>query len=560
MPMEKLPLKVFLCHAHSDAEAVRALYDRLTRDGVDVWLDKANLIPGQDWEFEIRNAVRDSDVVIVCHSKQFNQRGFRQKEVKIALEEADLLPKGDIFIIPARLEECSVLDDLKRWHWVDLFAADGYDNLMRALRLRADHIGATLQARRSWLPKITTPRPKTEKPVSEKKPVIPKREKPEANAPAPAQMQPPSGAEADNRAASNVIVTGDGNVINVGNQEVSAPAAPKPEPARKPKPESKKINNQSRTAIIVAVITLVGTICAALASSPLVSNLFSRTPEPTLTVAPASAIPLPVKTKTPAPSLTPTKVFTPTVTPDPNGISDIDPAGNSISMRLVPAGTFSMGSETYDDEKPIHEVDLDAYYIDAYEVTNALYKACVMAGVCDPPKDTKSYTRSSYYGNSEFDDYPVIYVDWNMAKTYCDWRDAYLPTEAQWEKAARGTDERTYPWGEGLDCNKANYYDSTKSQYCVGDTTKVGSYESGKSPYGLYDMAGNVWEWVSSLYQPYPYSPTDGREDLSASGSRVLRGGSWGFSDGGVRSANRDYVDPSGTYYGVGFRCSRSLP
>ena len=109
----KRSLKAFLCHAHSDAAAVYSLYNRLVKDGVDAWLDKENLLPGSDWEYEIRQAVRESDVVVVCHSKQFNQKGFRQKEVRIALEEADLLPKGEIFIIPARLEECDVLEDLQ---------------------------------------------------------------------------------------------------------------------------------------------------------------------------------------------------------------------------------------------------------------------------------------------------------------------------------------------------------------------------------------------------------------------------------------------------------------
>ncbi len=145
MPTEKRPLKVFLCHAHSDAATVRALYNRLVEDGVDVWLDKEKLLPGQDWELEIRKAVRESDVVVVCHSKLFNQKGFRQKEVRIALEEADLLPKGEIFIIPARWEECDVLEDLQRWQWVDLFEADGYEKLIRTLRARADEIGVDMQ-------------------------------------------------------------------------------------------------------------------------------------------------------------------------------------------------------------------------------------------------------------------------------------------------------------------------------------------------------------------------------------------------------------------------------
>ena len=114
MPEPKRPLKVFLCHAHADRDAVKALYTRLKHEGVDVWLDKEKLLPGVDWEYEIRKAVRESDVVVVCLSKQFNQAGFRQKEVRLALDTAMEKPEGAIFIIPARLEECDTLESLRK--------------------------------------------------------------------------------------------------------------------------------------------------------------------------------------------------------------------------------------------------------------------------------------------------------------------------------------------------------------------------------------------------------------------------------------------------------------
>lgn len=136
-------LKVFLCHAHEDEAVVRRLYQRLIRDGVDAWLDKEKLLAGQDWRLEIARAVGESDVVIVCLSKQFNQPGFRQKEVKLALDTADLQPEGKIFIIPARLEECENLKRLENWHWVNLFEKDGYEKLMRALHARAEDVFST---------------------------------------------------------------------------------------------------------------------------------------------------------------------------------------------------------------------------------------------------------------------------------------------------------------------------------------------------------------------------------------------------------------------------------
>ena len=145
MTEAKRPLKVFLCHAHADRDAVRGIYARLTKDGVDAWLDKEKLLPGQDWELEIRKAVREADVVVVCLSKQFNQAGFRQKEVRLALDTAMEKPEGEIFIIPARLEECDSLESLRKWHWVDLFEDNGYEMLMRALRARANKIDADIK-------------------------------------------------------------------------------------------------------------------------------------------------------------------------------------------------------------------------------------------------------------------------------------------------------------------------------------------------------------------------------------------------------------------------------
>ena len=280
--------------------------------------------------------------------------------------------------------------------------------------------------------------------------------------------------------------------------------------------------------------------------------MFAQAPEPaaTATVQVQASLTEPLfpvaSTETLQPTLTSTATFTAVPTAFSSGITD----AKVVEMVLVPEGEFTMGSDDGSaDEKPVHQVFLDTYYIDKYEVTNALYKACVDAGVCEEPSDTENYN------NSQYAQHPVVYVNWNKANEYCEWRGARLPTEAEWEKAARGTDGRTYPWGEEIDSSFANYGGN------VGDTTPVGSYESGVSSYGAYDMAGNVWEWVSSLYQGYPYSANDGREDLlDTSGSRVLRGGAWNSNANGVRSAARDSFDPSVTLNLIGFRCSRSLP
>jgi len=173
MPEPKRSLKVFLCHARADRDAVRRLFTRLTQDGVDVWLDKDKLLPGQDWKLEIRKAVREADVVVVCLSKQFNLAGFRQKEVRIALDESGKKPEGEIFIIPARLEDCATLESLRKWQWVDLFEDGGHEMLMRALQVRADKIGVTSPSKKRIASEMAA-KQRVDGSVSEKKTVTQK--------------------------------------------------------------------------------------------------------------------------------------------------------------------------------------------------------------------------------------------------------------------------------------------------------------------------------------------------------------------------------------------------
>lgn len=254
------------------------------------------------------------------------------------------------------------------------------------------------------------------------------------------------------------------------------------------------------------------------------------------------------------------------------GQSTSSSPSSADTMVQIPAGAFTMGSsldqamaecqkfrddcqrDWYTAEGPAHSVDVPAFYMDKYETTNALYEACVTAGKCQPPRISSSASHPNYYGNAQYGNYPVINVNWDMAKTYCEWRGARLPTEAEWEKAARGTDGRTYPWGEGLDTTRANYFDSK-----MGDPVAVGSYENGKSPYGIYDMAGNVWEWVSDWYDAYPGGDPNASSDFGQK-ARVLRGGAWLDPGNSLHSTFRGELDPTHSFGNIGFRCARNAP
>ena len=238
-------------------------------------------------------------------------------------------------------------------------------------------------------------------------------------------------------------------------------------------------------------------------------------------------------------------------------------------MVLIPAGEFQMGSNNgYDCEKPVHTVYVDAFYMDVYEVTNAQFKAFVDAkpqwqkdNIPDKYHDglyLRHWTGNSYPSGKG--NHPVVYVSWYAAMAYAEWAGKRLPTEAEWEKAARGgLQGSTYPWGNTIDPGQANY--GYKNN--IGSTTSVGSY--GANGYGLYDMAGNVLEWCVDVYQANfyavspPRNPVSGGLTNQTNPLRVLRGGSWVHFAQYLRVANRNRLTPTGTPGGIGFRCARAV-
>jgi formylglycine-generating enzyme required for sulfatase activity len=218
------------------------------------------------------------------------------------------------------------------------------------------------------------------------------------------------------------------------------------------------------------------------------------------------------------------------------------------AMVVVPAGEFMMGSAAGDsDEQPEHKVYLDSFSMDVYEVTVGQYAAFLQAKGIDQPSDWKTMNQPANQKR------PIANVDSTDASVYCKWVGKRLPTEA-----ARGTDGRLYPWGnEAPTPLHANFGKPDWNNHAV--LAPVGSFEAGKSPYGIYDMAGNVWEWVSDLYDYnyYKVSPSKNPTGPSTGGTRAVRGGAWNSNPRAMRSSNRSLISP--TDQGLnGFRCAKS--
>ena len=575
-------LKVFLCHSSDDKPEVRELYQRLNAEGwIDPWLDEEKLYPGQDWDMAIEEAVEDAELVIAFLShNSVSKEGYIQYELRTVLNIAKYKPAGTLFVAPIRLDNCKVPRSLKMWQFVDYFPENrknwAYHRILGSLKMRAEKLGIDIEALiAEKVEKERAEKREQEKNEKARRENIEKREKErleqESLEKARKDKKSKDKKEAELKVRAIAAEKAQEEKVRIERRE----KAHKDRLAReKEKREEKARQNllkkaqqkervegfrkffQSKGVFIgIGIILFAGLIfggssllknTSASPTSTSVPSTYTYTPSPTATV-------LATETIEPTP-----KIVLPSSTPVPDIGSTIISTKDGMVQVYVPAGEFEMGSEDYGDEKPIHTVYLDEYWIDQTEVTNEMYAKCVADGKCDPPSSSKSYTRDSYYGNTEFDDYPVMYVSWHDANAYCTWAERRLPTEAEWEKAA-GWNEDTqsqmlYPWGSESGESYANYNQN------VGDTTVVGSYESGKSFYGAYDMAGNIWEWTSSLYKSYPYDEADGREDALDVGRRVLRGGSWLNYASILRSAIRYYSDPTSSGNGIGFRCSRSRP
>ena len=271
----------------------------------------------------------------------------------------------------------------------------------------------------------------------------------------------------------------------------------------------------------------------------------------------------PTSTPIPAPTSPPTPTPAPLITQ------------TDSKMLYVPGGIFRLGNDEGErDEQPSLWVRLDPYYIDETEVTNGAYAQCVEAGACDPPDSPGAAYHEAYFGDPRFDDYPVIFVSWYDASDFCLWRDARLPSEAEWEKAASLDPDQAikfrYPWGNAFDGEKLNYCDANcpreKANGNVNDghrdTAPVRSYENGRSTLGVYDMAGNVMEWVSDWYSNRYYETAPDTNPLGPPEGefKTIRGGSWLSAEEELTTTTRSSFDPTVSRTNLGFRCATAVP
>lgn len=680
----KRPLKLFLFHEPIDRTAVREIYLRLIEDGVDAWLVKERILPGQDWKEEIHQAIQEADGVVVCIAGRLNQLDSRQREVWAAFDSLIEQLDDTKLVIPVRLEACDLPENLRNWQPIDLFEENGYESLLQALQAEADEIGAVIHPKESFLPQITTFSAKSEQLVPDEKSVpvpegrleviegagiliedaaarsynpgraillallgfasimllawfgpswiaasSPATATPESKAtgasapvnkagPAPTYEPIPIPTLVGKGNVSHIVFLIDTsgsmqgqkirNVKSAASRFVSRlgsdyavsiiefntsvelkMASTRDHAAARDAIQSITVDVEhngvcaqdalyagvqeallaqaagvTKTILIVLNDVAVGDhvgwncgirttdgslnltlivpipILSIYVGDDFVQNSFAiwsggegvsrpakseeKIGNTLLLIAQAAGLELNLEAATPVPGTD----------------------AREVSMVFVPPGDFMMGSNT---------VYLDAFWIDKTEVTNAMYANCVRAGMCTPPRLSNSHTRQNYYGNPEFHNYPVIYVSWLDAQSYCSWAGGRLPTEAEWEKAARGIDGRPFPWGD-IDPASLGGLLNFHSQ----DTTEVGSYPLGASPYGALDMAGNVSEWVGDwLSQDYYSNPPAANPLGPDSGEyRVWRGGSWATTYADlVRTTSRTGNFPTDSSGGIGFRCAK---
>jgi formylglycine-generating enzyme required for sulfatase activity len=492
---------------------VRDLYEKLTARGIDAWLDEKKLIPGQQWKIEIPNAVREADAVIICLSKtSITKEGYIQREIKFALDFALEKPEGTIYLIPAKLEECKVPNSLSDWYWVNLFDSQGLELILKSLQVRAKSLGLTVGQVSNLTPPAMFKASHAYSPTYETASL----------ADDPLFDEAVKIVRKEDRTSTSMLQ----RRLRIGYSRTSRILDMM---------EEKKIVGPREGGTQIRQVLDFEDEPAQIVVPPV-----GRVSSSANVIAPKSVI----------------SILTNIFTSQPKSLTYGDKLvfSNGMEFMRVSAGNFLMGSNNgRDDEKPQHTVDISYdYWVARFPVTNKQYDMYVKAKNIKHPIDKWQKNKND----------PIAWVSWDDAMEYCQWLNILLkaelpskmmirlPTEAEWEKAARGTDGREYPWGNTFDVTKCNSYEGGK----IG-ATPVGMYSpQGDSTYGCTDMSGNILEWTHSKYKSYPYNAKDGREYEQRDEARVLRGGAFHGNFGVVRCACRLRGSPFNRGNDIGFR------
>gem|GEM_PF-3435673 len=492
-----VPLRVFLCHSSKDQSTARELYHQLKAEKwMDVWFIEANLLPSQDWTSEISRAVEHSDVLVVLHSKDALKKEERSyPDISFVLDILHRKSRKSRPIITLRLDDHLVSKSLPMWDVIDFFP-----KTRRAFAYQNLLQSLMFRAKQAAV-SLNDDLPQEE----------------------PEKFLVWSPSRWTELILENTSLSDQGN--RPTNQKV----------------KRRITDTQVGFWIILGFFGLI--------IFGFVKDYLNIQFPANYTALPLISRKLPLQTSTP-------------------GIGSIKTSlKDGMNMVYVPAGEFVMGGNVYYDERPIHVVNLNAFWIDQTEVTNAMFAAFLTeegnreeSGVTwldASDEDAQIHLEeNSWQTDPGYEDYPVVEVTWYGANAYCSWAGRRLPTEAEWEKAARGTDRNIYPWGnDPPTADLLNFNDN------VGSATKVGSYPNGASPYGALDMAGNVWEWVADRHSRtyYANSPTDNPVGPETGFFRVLRGGAWNYRETYARSIHRNRGIPTISHDFIGFRCDTDV-
>lgn len=506
-------IDVFLSYSRKDDGAMRQVQETMRAAGLSVWTDEG-LEPGTvGWQNEISEALRQARIVVVLLSPNSNVSTWVNNEIGYA----QTIRKRIVPVLIAGDEATAIPINLINAQWVD--GRSGLTAVITAQLLPLVPVGQSQVTAASWS--------------------MPSASMPDAS---PPRVGKNTSARMQYRgvvltAAAALLV---GALIYYVAERIVYPTQPSPEAT-----PANSARIPSAADKLVAPPQTATTNDAPTAATVRGADW----PMPNRTEVAQSSVSVPD-------ALQASNAYSPSesgLTAANTGLRPAPRAGDVRDFAGVPfvyvaAGPFLMGSDpqhdpvSQADEEPQHTVTLPGFWIMRTEVTNAQYSRCVAARACVPPEN-------DYWRDSSHAEHPVVNVDWNHASAYAEWAGGRLPTEAEWEKACRGTNGIRYPWGDqGPQSNMANF-DNDRG------TEPVGSHPTGASPYGALDMAGNVWEWTTDWYDPHYYASSPESNPSSSSGTyRALRGGAWNGSENDVRCAVRDADDPGSRRYDLGFR------